>query len=88
MPNKTDYNNVVKQVAQELGIPEYKVWEVVHSVCKYIAMTIEAGKWEGFYMRFFGKFVVKPKRLEYMQEKLQKMLEKAQEDPLNLTSDE
>ena len=83
-----DYNKVVKRVAKKLDLPEYKVWEVVHSVCRFIAKTMEAGKWEGFYMRFFGKFIVKPRRLEHMQAKLQNMIEKAKEDPLNITSDE
>jgi hypothetical protein len=81
-----DYNTVVKRVAKKLGMPEYRVWEVVHSVCKSISMTMEEGKWEGFYMRFFGKFVVKPKRLEYMQSKIDKMIEGAKDDPLNLTN--
>lgn len=85
---KNDYNIVVKRVAERLDMPEYKVWEVVHSVCRSISKTMEAGEWQGFYMRFFGKFVVKPKRLEHMQAKLQDMLEKAKEDPLNITSDE
>jgi hypothetical protein len=57
-------------------------------VCRFITKEIESGNWDGFYMRFFGKFVVKPKRLEYMQAKIEKMIEKAKEDPLNLTSDE
>jgi nucleoid DNA-binding protein len=85
---KGDYNAVIKRVAKKMDIPEYKVWEVVHSVCRFITKEIESGNWDGFYMRFFGKFVVKPKRLEYMQAKIEKMIEKAKEDPLNLTSDE
>jgi hypothetical protein len=31
---KSDYNLVVKKVAKDLDIPEYRVWEVAHSVCK------------------------------------------------------
>ena len=85
---KSDYNLVVKKVAKDLDIPEYRVWEVAHSVCKYAASIMEEGNWGGFYMRFFGKLVVKPARLRYMQEKIDKMIEKSKEDPLNLTSDE
>ena len=85
---KSDYNIVVKRVAKKLNLPEYRVWEVVHAVCSSISKTIEEGKWQGFYMRFFGKLVVKPKRLEYMQAKIDKMIEKAKEDPLNLTGND
>jgi hypothetical protein len=85
---KGDYNIVVKRVAKKLGIPEYKVWEIVHFICRYIADTMEEGRWSGFYMRYFGKFVVKPKRLEHMQAKIDNMIEKANEDPLKLINDE
>lgn len=58
-----DNNLIVKRTAQELGIPEYEVWDVVRSVFQYIATMIESGTWEGFHLRGLGKLYVNPKRI-------------------------
>jgi hypothetical protein len=49
---------------------------------------MEEGKWEGFYMRRLGKFIVKPNRLKKIKEKVKEKQErelKSFEDPLDIS---
>jgi nucleoid DNA-binding protein len=86
---KGDTNIIIEKVAKKLDLPRYEVSKIVNSLCGYIFDLMEEGTFEGFYMRYLGKFIVKPKRLETMQKKLkekqERELENFEEDPLDFS---
>lgn len=63
------YEIIVKELAQELNIPERIVREVVRHQFKATKDIIEDGDLKGVLLRYLGKFAVKPGRLEkYVKE--------------------
>ena len=62
-------NVVVERTAKKLDIPEYLVTQVVASFFSVVVEDIESGTYRGSYCRRLGKFVIKPKRLQMLEEK-------------------
>ena len=77
-----DFNLVIKKMSKKYGISENKIEHVVFSIGRFINFTMREGKWDGFYMRGFGKFVVKEGRLRAIRSKLNRMMDS--DDSLNL----
>jgi hypothetical protein len=85
---KHEINIIIDRVAEKLDIPRYEVSKIVTSLCGFIFDMMEEGKWEGFYMRRLGKFIVKPNRLKKIKEKVKEKQErelKSFEDPLDIS---
>jgi hypothetical protein len=85
---KHEINIIIDRVAGKLDIPRYEVSKIVTSLCGFIFDVMEEGKWEGFYMRRLGKFIVKPNRLKKIKEKVKEKQErelKSFEDPLDIS---
>jgi hypothetical protein len=85
---KHEINIIIDRVAGKLDIPRYEVSKIVTSLCGFIFDMMEEGKWEGFYMRRLGKFIVKPNRLKKIKEKVKEKQErelKSFEDPLDIS---
>jgi nucleoid DNA-binding protein len=83
------FRTIIERVAEELEIPKHEVTKAINSTCGFIFDLMEEGAWEGFYMRYFGRFVVKPKRLEKIKEKVKEKMERElnsfDDDPLDLS---
>ena len=62
-------NIVVDRTAKKLEIPEYLVNQVVNSFFEIVVEDIESEEYRGSYCRRLGKFVIKPKRLQMLEEK-------------------
>lgn len=86
---KGDANIIIEKVAKKLDLPRYEVSKIVNSLCGFIFDLMEEGEFEGFYMRYLGKFIVKPRRLETMKKKLkekqERELENFEDDPLDFS---
>lgn len=83
-----DVNIIIKKVAEELDMPTYEVVKIVSSIFGYVFDLVEGGTFEGFYMRGFGKFIVKPRRLEHLKKMEKEKRERELngfEDPLDLS---
>lgn len=66
---KGSFDIVMKRTADKLGIPEYKVYDVVYSLFEYVHNLIDKKEFKGFYFRYLGRFVVKPYKLKRLVEK-------------------
>lgn len=66
---KSDYDIVLKRTSMKLGIPEYKVYNIVSSVFEFVNNLVSKGEYEGFYFKYLGRFIVKPFRLRKELEK-------------------
>jgi nucleoid DNA-binding protein len=71
-----EINTIIDKVSEELNIPRYEVSKVITSLCGFIFDMMEEGNWEGFYMRGLGKFIVKPNRLEHIQQKTKEKMDR------------
>lgn len=71
-----DKDLIVQKVADKLEIPRYEVMKVINSMFGYMFEMIEAGHFFGFYMRYLGKFIVKPKRFETAMKKFEEKRER------------
>lgn len=83
-----EINIIIDRVAEKLDLPRYEVSKVVTSLCGFIFDIMEEGKFEGFYMRRLGKFIVKPNRLKKIKEKVREKMERELEsfdDPLDFS---
>jgi len=59
---------VINQVAKKLGIDEEIVNKVVRSQFKFVKDVMESGEMNSVHLSYFGKFAVKPNRLDYLPE--------------------
>lgn len=69
----TSYEDIVLEVAEELGLPPNLVREVVRQQFKFTKDIIEEGKFRGVLLRYLGKFAVKPGRMELYVKKTQNL---------------
>lgn len=57
---------VISEVAQELGYKYFTVSAVFHSQFQFTAKTMKEGNFEGVRIPLLGRFRVKPGRLQYL----------------------
>ena len=70
MRKTSDYKKVIRETAKELGVPEYVVHDVAHSMFSTVAEDIKRGTLKGTKVQYLGKFVVKPSRRELFEEEV------------------
>lgn len=57
-------NDASRQLAVKYNLPEELIERVIRSQFEFIKDTMEKGEYESVHLHHFGKFCVKPKRLE------------------------
>lgn len=58
--------NIYKEVAAEVKLPDYLVEKVARHPMKMLMQTMSKGEFEGIMLKHFGKFIVKPGRLKFL----------------------
>jgi nucleoid DNA-binding protein len=59
---------IIQEVAKELGISQSIAQKIVRSQFQYVRKTMEKGEFETVKLPYFGKFHVKPYRLQKVNE--------------------
>lgn len=62
-------NNIIKKIAGRLGIDEEIVEKAVRTEFKFVAETIQEGEFQSIHLHYWGKFAVKPKAIERLNDK-------------------
>lgn len=58
--------SVYKEIATELNIPEYLAEKVARHPLKMLEAVMNRGEFEGVMLKHFGRFVVKPGRIKFL----------------------
>jgi len=65
-----------EKIAKEFGLDKRIIESVVRSQFRFVKSIIEQGRLKNVLLRGLGRFVVKPGRLKYLNNKYQKMFGK------------
>ena len=57
-------DNIIQQLAVKYDLSEDIVNKIVRSQFEFVKDTMEEGEFESVHLHYFGKFAIKPKRLE------------------------
>lgn len=64
----TPEERITQEIAKELGISPNLVQKIVKSQFEFVRKTMEKGEFETIRLAFFGKWMVKPYRLQKVNE--------------------
>ena len=60
---------IIQFLATKYNLPLKKIAEIINYQFKYVTKVMEDGNFESVRLPYFGRFSVKPKRLEYIKNK-------------------
>lgn len=70
-------DSIISKVAQELNLDEELVEKVVRSQFNFTKEVMEEGNMDSVHLAYFGKFAVKPNRLDYLPNDFEKNIHKS-----------
>jgi len=63
-----DEHTLAKQISKEIGMPYEQTLSIIRSSIGYIVYIMKYSGFEAVKLPYLGKFLVKPKRLQYYNE--------------------
>lgn len=74
---------LIKQIASNLDIDEEVIEKVIRSQFKFVKDVIESGEMQSIHLPYFGKFAIKPNRLDYLPENFEQNIYKSGKEIIN-----
>lgn len=69
--------NLINQIAAELNISEEVVTKVVRSQFLFTKDVMESGEMKSVHLPYFGKYAIKPNRLDYLPDNFEDNIHKS-----------
>jgi hypothetical protein len=69
MEEVIDENILARKISKEIGMPYEQTLSIIRSSIGYIIHVMKYSGFEAVKLPYLGKFMVKPKRLQYYNEK-------------------
>lgn len=69
-PRNTD--DLITFLSEKYNLPESVITKITRTPFKFVVDTMEVGEFQSVHLPYFGKFAVKPNRLKYYKNNIEK----------------